>query len=313
MSEPTPDTVNRAALWHAQLTSGEATDADHRRCEAWQSEHPSHAEAFRRLQAVLDQFQGLPPGPARHVLRSGAVCGSRRRHRLVTGAMLSVLLLIAVLGMRNWAWLAAEHRSGTGEIAELSLPDGSRATLGTSSAINLDYDDKVRNIRLVQGEIRLDVRHDSVRPLTVRTPQGSVQALGTKFIVRREDGRTWVAVEESRVRACISAEGCVTLHPGEAAWLGAGTIDGPFPAPPHAAAWAEGRLVVEDRPLTEVLERLASYRRGVLRYDPAELAGITVSGVLPLRNTDKALAALEASLPVRVRRHTPFWIVVERR
>jgi transmembrane sensor len=313
MSEPTPDTVRRAALWHAQLTSGEATEADHRSCERWLSEHPSHAEAFRRLQAVLDRFHGLPPAPARHALQNSAVSGRAMRRRIVAGSVLSALLLIATLGAGSWAWLAADHRSGTGEIAGLSLPDGSRATLGSGSAIDLHYDSKVRNIHLVRGEIMLDVEHDPSRPLTVQTPQGSVRALGTRFTVRQEDSRTWVGVEESRVSACVDAENCITLHAGQAAWLAAGTIEGPFPSPPHAAAWAEGRLVVEDRPLAEVLDHLSRYHRGFLRYDPAELAGITVSGVLPLRDSGKSLAALAASLPIRLRHHSRFWIVVERR
>ncbi|PHK95267.1 iron dicitrate transport regulator FecR [Pseudoroseomonas rhizosphaerae] len=265
-----------------------------------------------------------PPGRARPVPRPAAgtrqACPAGQRRLRPGGAAapaaggtLSALLLLAALCAGSRPWPAAGHSSGTGEISGLSLPDGSRATLGSGSAIDLRYDGKGRTIRLARGEVMLDVRPDPQRPLTVRTPQGSVQALGTRFTVRRAAERTWVAVEESRVRACIHAERCVTLGPGEAAWLAAGAIEGPFPAPPHAAAWAEGRLIVENRPLVEVLAQLARYRRGGLRYDAAELEGIMVSGVLPLREPDKALAALEESLPVRIRRDGRFRSAVERR
>ena len=45
-------------------------------------------------------------------------------------------------------------------------------------------------------------------------------------------------------------------------------------------------------PLAQVAAELARYRRGWLTCDPA-VAGIRVSGVLPLADTDQALAAWE--------------------
>ncbi|MFB9968922.1 FecR domain-containing protein [Pseudoroseomonas cervicalis] len=312
MSEPTPEMVREAALWHATLGSGEATEADRRDCAAWQAAHPGHAEAFRRLQAVLDRFQGLPARPARQALHQAEQRGRQLRRSLAAGGA-ALLLLLAGLGAGDWDGLAADHSAGRGEIAHLALPDGSRATLDGGSAIDLRYDAAARGIRLRRGEVLLEVRKDAARPLTVHTPQGSAQALGTRFSVRRAAAETWVTVAESRVRACDTAGRCLVLRPGQAARLGADGIAGPFAAPPHALAWAEGRLVVEDRPLAEILDQLRRHRRGVLRYDAAALAGLSVSGVLPLHDTDQALAALAALLPIRLRQPAPFWTVVERR
>jgi len=309
MKAPAPEMVRAAASWHALLTSGEATEADLANCRAWQASHPGHAEAFRRLEALLGRFEGLPAEPARRALQAGMAAAPGARRRLAAGIGLAGLALLLGIGT-DWPWLLADHHAEIGEIREVTLPDGSRLTLDTGSAVDLRYDDATRRILLLRGDIMLDVAPDAARPLVVETPQGSLRALGTRFTVHRGDGDTRVSVQESAVRACAAADDCLILQPGQGARLQGQRIEGPFAAPLQAEAWAQGVLVVENRPLAEVLDALARYRRGVLRYDPAAIAHLRVSGVLPLRDTDKALAALAASLPVTLTRHTRFWVTV---
>ena len=68
-------------------------------------------------------------------------------------------------------------------------------------------------------------------------------------------------------------------------------------------------LVVDDLPLGEFLKQLGEYRRGYLGLDPS-LEPLRISGSFPLHDTDQALAALPASLPVRIERHTDWWVKV---
>lgn len=309
MKAPAPEMVRAAASWHALLGSGEATEADTARCLVWRASHPGHEEAFRRLEALLGRFDGLPAEPARRALQAGMATAPRARRRLAAGIGLAGLALLLGFGP-DWPWILADYRTGIGEIREVALPDGSRITLDTGSAVDLRYDAGIRRVVLLRGDIMLDVAPDASRPLVVETPQGSLRALGTRFTVHRGPADTRVAVQESAVLACTTAEDCLTLRPGQGARLEARRVDGPFAAPAQTEAWAQGVLVVENRPLAEVLDALARYRRGVLRYDPATIAHLRVSGVLPLRDTDQALAALEASLPVVLTRHTRFWVAV---
>ncbi len=58
------------------------------------------------------------------------------------------------------------------------------------------------------------------------------------------------------------------------------------------------------------MAELARYRHGHLAVDPA-VAGLPVMGTYPLDDTDRALAMLEAALPVRVRRRLPWWVTLE--
>lgn len=71
-----------------------------------------------------------------------------------------------------------------------------------------------------------------------------------------------------------------------------------------------GVLVAESMPLGDLVAELARYRRGILRCDPA-VAGLRAIGIYSLRDTDRALDNLARSLPVSVRRLTPWWVTVQ--
>ncbi len=84
------------------------------------------------------------------------------------------------------------------------------------------------------------------------------------------------------------------------------------------AAWArveEGRRSVEamvevdDWSLAALVAELGRYRPGLLTCT-ATVAQLRVVGSYPLADTDRALAALADSLPVRVERRLPWWVQI---
>ncbi|EPN70503.1 regulatory protein [Pseudomonas syringae pv. actinidiae ICMP 19079] len=77
------------------------------------------------------------------------------------------------------------------------------------------------------------------------------------------------------------------------------------------ADWTRGVLKVDDRPLSEVLQTLAAYRHGLLRFDTQALAGLRVSGVFRLDDSDAALATLADNLPIKVERFTDLLVIVK--
>jgi len=201
-----------------------------------------------------------------------------------------------------------------GEHRRIELPDGSLLVLDTATAVDLRFDQRRRLILLHEGAIFLAVAADRARPLAVITPEARTQALGTRFSVRRLHGiATRVTVHESQVELCPrdDLDHCRRLERGQQAQATARQVEPPVAVPLQTTpAWVRSRLEVEDRPVTAVLAELARYHRGLLRYDPSALAGMRVSGVLPLDNLDQALRALAATLPIRIDRYTPWLVVV---
>ena len=80
----------------------------------------------------------------------------------------------------------------------------------------------------------------------------------------------------------------------------------------EAPAWQRGQLVAERMTVADFAGELARYRHGLVRYQP-EVAGLRVTGVFSLTDTDRALDALARALPVRVRHYTPLWIRIEKK
>jgi transmembrane sensor len=68
-------------------------------------------------------------------------------------------------------------------------------------------------------------------------------------------------------------------------------------------------LYAEEMRLADMLAEVARYRSGVLRCDPA-VAQLRVSGVFQLDDTDRILAVLAQTLPVRVDARTRYWVTV---
>ena len=335
--------LDEAAEWLMRLHDSGATDADRAACERWRQADPQHALAWERGERLLGKLGGLPAALAMPALDRPR---SHRAQRRAAVARLAALLAVAPAGWLAWqAWYAADQRgwgadlrTATGERRTEHLADGSRLLLDTASAVDIRFDGALRLLTLRQGAISIETAADTAtphRPFVVDTAHGRLRALGTRFTVRRwpqahatgtdgAQGRgapaTEVAVTQSAVAArpasCAAAasEPCAAeriVSAGQGARLEGGRVD-PWAAPPDADAWKDGMLVVDNQPLGEVVAMLARHRVGHLGVDP-RVAGLRVTGTLPLADTDQALLALTAAVPVEVVWTTRWWVMLKPR
>ncbi len=308
-----PAVLRQAAEWIAQLWSDDATDQDRADCARWRAGHPDHEQAWQGLLAFEDKLLGLPRDAARHALRRPTAGTGRRRALRALG--LGVIALGAGYAARNtdgWQRATADYRSATGDIRDLSLPDGTRVTLSTASAIDVRFSDTERLVLLRAGEILVATAHDPLaRPFLVRTRHGSIQALGTRYSVRDDDDTSRVAVFEGAVNIRpVDAPGhAVRLDAGQGSRFSRDRVELPAPVGDDAAAWSRGLLVADGMRLESFAAELARYRPGILRCDPA-VADLRVSGVFSLRDTDRALQNLTRGLPVAVVYRTRYWVTL---
>ena len=225
-------------------------------------------------------------------------------------------------------WLRADARTAVGERRTLRLADGTTLVLNTRSAVRLSMEGDVRRIGLVEGEIMVttgkDAGHVTPRPLVVTTAQGTLQPLGTRFVVRQtpDTADATVQVFEGAVRVTPKgasaadgvgdADGAARariVHAGELAQFNAAGVGPVQPLADGDGAWADGMFVAVDMRLDAFLAELSRYRRGYLRCDPA-VASLRVSGTYPLSDTDAILGVLPHALPVSVASVTRYWVTV---
>ena len=307
-----PAIVEQASEW-LMLQWGGELQGEHRRAFAqWQAADPEHRRAWQRLQQLQQTLGGVPADSARAVLRDAP--DTQRRAALKLLGLLLVAGGSGYLAQRSKPWQAAfaEHRTATGEIRHVTLSDGTQLDLNSDSAVDLRFSVSERRIRLIRGEVLLTSGHDPSRPLIVETPAGDVQALGTRFAVRELPEGSRVDLYEGRLRVTPLHGTAVQMNAGDSLWFSARQCAALPAVSANASSWTQHRLVAERQPLGEFVAQLSRYRSGLLRCDQA-VAGLLLTGVFPLNDTDAILAALERSLPVQVQAVTRYWVTIKAR
>ncbi|WP_460115960.1 FecR domain-containing protein [Pseudomonas sp. H2_D02] len=303
--------LDAAIAWQLSLDSSSRQDRE--AFAQWHAADEEHARAWQQL-GMLDQRFNVASGPARAVLLQSRV-GIRRRLRKVGSGLASI---VAVIGLALFAgdrylpldyWLA-DQRTATGEQRTLRLADGTLINLNTHSALDVRFDDKQRRIVLQEGEILVETGHNDPRPFIVETREGSMRALGTRFLVRLEDQGTRLSVLKSAVAAHPQAtDGEQILREGQQVLMRRNGLGPTLALKPGADAWTRGMLVVDNARLEDLVQELGRYRRGYLGVEP-QVADLRITGSFPLHDTDLALTALLPTLPVQVEHHTRWWVMV---
>ncbi|MEJ5152414.1 FecR domain-containing protein [Comamonas sp. MYb396] len=325
--ESTLDPVSEAAVdWLVQFHSGEMTEADQARHRAWLAAHPQHPLVWQRLsgslhaqfgaaRAVVSPQAAAPMGDVMGQALAHAQRRGSSRRRLLSGALaiggVSAGALLLADRQMPWRQMTADLRTGTGERHAFTLPDGSELLLDARSAVDLDFSESRRRVALRQGALLVQAQPASngLAPFEVLSRHGRIQALGTRFTVRLQESCTRVGMLEHATRLTTAAGASQVLDEGHSARFDTLSIDADDTNPQAEAAWQRGMLEVHNRPLGEVVQALRAYRRGFVRIS-AQAAALRVYGNYALDDSDRALDALAATLPITVRVYQRGWLVV---
>lgn len=310
-----PRVLDEAADWLMQLNDSGVTDADHAACERWRQSDPEHARAWSRAELMLQKLGGLPPQLAMPALSRPA-----RSNRRAAVARLAALLAVAPVGWAAWQLVGphadmAQHHTATGERRDVALPDGTQLSLSTATAVDIKFDSGQRTLYLRSGAILVTTAADPQRrPFQVVTAEGTLLALGTRFSVRQEAGRTHLAVLESAVRIlprrADAAVPPLTLQAGQQAFFTASNVAAVTPADDSVIAWTQGMLLADKMRLADFCAELAQWHPGFVRCDPA-VADLRVSGAFPVAQPERALTMLVSTYPVdAATRLRGYWVTL---
>ena len=303
--------LDAAIAWQLSLDSGNPVEREE--FAKWHAAHEEHARAWRQL-GMLDQRFSVASGPARTALLQSRESIRRRVRKLGSG----LASVVAVIGLALFAgerylpldyWLA-DQRTATGEQRSIRLADGTLINLNTHSAVDVRFDAKQRRVILQEGEILVETGHGDARPFIVETREGSMRALGTRFLVKREEEGTRLSVLQSAVAVHPqSSTDEKILGEGQQMLIRNNSL-GPMTALNLGAdAWTRGMLVVDNVRLEDLVHELGRYRRGYLGVAP-QVADLRITGSFPLHDTDQALNTLLPTLPVQIEQHTQWWVTV---
>jgi len=309
--------AREATEWMILLQEGPDDAGLRQRFDAWRTSKPVNAEAWSATAHMSTLARAVLPDYVEEWRQAQVTRETRRGPRerwllpmaaLATAACLAILAVPAVL-----LQLRSDHATGTAEVRALVLSDGSEVTLAPGSNIATDFEGGERRVRLLSGEAFFSVKPDAARPFRVEADTVEATVLGTRFDVMRDGNGVVVAVEEGAVdvRGPLSAVAAETVKAGQSlrvTWAGA--VHRGSGSPQLIGAWRRGQLYLQDQPLREAIDRLSGYFHGSIILTDAALGDRQITGAYNLGDPEEALRGMAEVLGVKVRRITPWMLVV---
>lgn len=300
------EVARAAAHWLALLESGAATERDHAALQHWRDSHPQHEQTWQKAQSLRQRFSALPQALAMASLDRPQ---PGRRAVLKRALGIAALLPTAWLISRQLpidTWRADLH-TATGERKRLSLADGASLQLNTATAVDVDL--AQRRIRLVDGELALNVPGTAV--MSVQTRYGELSLSHAEVCVRQLASGCLVSVLKGTVQVQDLSGKLTTLQGGQQAPLKAAGLGAWAPFDVLQLGWREGVLTAQNQALGDFLRELERYRPGVLRWEP-NLETLRVTGSFRLDDTDRILDLLASTLGLEVQARTRYWVTLRK-
>lgn len=314
---PEDGDISRAASdWLVRLEDASGDMALQSAFAAWLAADVRHAAAWDETLATARLIAVAHPNLEANVIHIAARQQRTKAHRqwfswIGTAAAACALWITAPGLVTHWQ---ADEATGTGEVRTVRLADGSRVVLAPGSAMAVDLQRERRNVRLLHGEAWFDVAHDANRPFRVLAGASETRVLGTAFDVRLTDQGAGVSVGRGIVEVSLpNGETPVRerLTKGQSLhvdWNGEATLSAIRPE--RIASWREGRAIVNDQPIAEVIDALRPWYAGYIVASVSDLRRLRVTGLYDLRDPDAALAALGRAHKLDVRKVTPWLRIV---
>lgn len=277
----------QAATWLLRRNFFDWSENDQKELDAWLEASPSNRVTYWRLNAALSRTDRLK---ALHQPMRRLPSGSNQAFPKLARSIAAVAL-IAVAATGSFLYLSKGKdetiSTALGGHKVVTLADGSRIELNTSSTVRIHIDGKRRAITLVKGEAFFDVRHDAEHPFTVDAAGQRITDLGTKFVVRNLSDRVEVTLVEGRAHLAplddTSKSRQADLVPGDIATAtnrSLSVMNTSSETTAEKLSWRSGLLVFHNTALGEVARQFNRYNRGKLVIEGVA-ADLRVDGTFP--------------------------------
>ncbi len=283
-----PQRLAEAGVWIARLHGDDRSRDLEAGLRRWLQESPLNARAFELATDVWDDAQNL-----RRVMPLTFDTTPRRRSRfplaIATVAAVALVAMISIFLFRSNGVATA-----VGEQRMLTLNDGTRVYLNTATRVVVHYDSSTRRVELEAGEALFDVAKRPDWPFIVTAGDEQVKALGTSFVVRRDEQRlaitlvagkvTVSSVPSTQASNILSPRGAaaapLTLAPGQRlTFTTGGSARMDTPSLDKIVAWRRGQLVLDDTQLAAAVAEMNRYSPVQLVIERPEDGQLLVNGL----------------------------------
>lgn len=305
----------QAALWVTELHGPDRNASLEERLRRWIAEDPRHAAAFELATEAWQRSGDLP------------ALLSKRAHPKGSGkALAGMATLCAAIISASYFLRDPTLVTGPGEQRTVELSDGTQVSLNANSRVVVQYDDRVRKLTLSSGEVLFNVLKHQLRPFVVVIGDQKVIAMGTSFLVRREqptgsafavtlvEGR--VAIEPISWPDVLPSEpvaGLKLLNAGERLqFADDATEKKDSPSIERVTAWQRGQLIFEDTSLSEAAAEFNRYAHNKIAIDGPALGKLRVGGVFRIGDPSSFAQAMANAYHLRIINHGSTIVLTEK-
>jgi transmembrane sensor len=293
----------QAALWVTELHDRDRNSALEEKVRRWIAKDPRHAAAFEIATEAWQRSGDLPgylPERTRPRVSGKALAGM---------AILCAAFISAVYFLRDGTLV-----TGSGEQRKVDLSDGTQVSLNANSRVIIQYDNRVRKLTLARGEVLFNVVKHEPRPFVVVIGDQKIIAMGTSFMVRREDP-TGPAFAVTLVEGRVAIEpiswpdvlpsapvtGLKLLNPGERLrFADDATEKRDAPSIERVTAWQRGQLIFDDTSLSEAAAEFNRYGSNRVAIDGPVLGRLRVGGVFRIGDPSSFAHAMANAYHLRI-------------
>ena len=263
-------------------------DTDQAALDTWLDASLAHRTSYWRLEAAWSRADRLNALKRLSHMDATIAQGRSSRRLKIAGAAIAVAAIGIATAFYSLRDTETAYATAIGGHRSIALADGSRIELNTDTELRIQTDSRHRTVRLVKGEAFFQVQHDAARPFVVLVNGQRVTDLGTKFVVRENDGSVKVAVVEGRARLdSIDASRerqAIVLLPGDEAVATNNAVSVTKKSLKEAESelgWRRGVLVFHHTALADVAAEYNRYNSTkIMIADPA-ISALTISATLP--------------------------------
>jgi transmembrane sensor len=285
-----PERLAEAGVWIARLHGGELDKAAVAGVKQWLKADPMNERALELCTEMWEESANL-----RRVVPFETEKNPPISRRYV-GISLAAAAILLTLGFAFWFAQTPDIATDVGEQRLVTLKDGTRVFLNTNTRIAVRYDARARSVELKKGEALFDVAKRPTWPFVVEAGDREIRALGTSFVVRRDDMQTAVILVEGTVtvtappplqveaspRASMKepqGRETFTLTPGQKLTFVAAQSRLDNTSLDNATAWRRGQIILDDTPLSAAISELNRYSKVKLVVKRPEAQAIRVTGL----------------------------------
>ncbi|SHM74299.1 FecR family protein [Roseibium suaedae] len=302
--------------WLVRLTSGAPSAADLESFKRWQDGSPQNRAAFEEERAFWTQIEHLAS-------ERRAVPGAPLSRRLFLGgsAMAAAVAVGVVAGPRILTSLQADFIAQVGEQRDVTLSDGTVATLNTGAALKVEFLPGLRLVHLLQGEAEFHVAPvTGDAPFRVAARGGNTEMRSGKVFVDSGDDLTTVAAVEgmASVFSPMAPDAPRGDFPGieietaqQTSYLRGAAPSGPVIADLESVlAWRAGRIVFDGKSFSAAVSVVGRYIAEPIIVRPGIDPSFKVSGVFSTAQPLIALQSIAKTQNLTVRRIPSVAIVL---